>query len=174
MKRERKLFRNIIIISALLYVFYYFGGYYISKEQCIKETMRSLYVKEDNVIMEIQNDNDIRTLVVDDNLSSVSVIGTRKAGLFYHTASCSTGMNIKKDQAFSIHSSYNSDIGLTSFIYRNNKDIAYIELTLNDGTLVVIDEWHDDFAGVIVDTEEVYGIYRGYDVNGNLIEERDY
>lgn len=173
MKRERKLFRNIIIISALLYTFYYFGGYYISKEQCITETMRSLYVKEENIVLEVQTGNHIRTLVVDDSLSTLSIIGMRKAGPFYHTASCSTGMNIKKDQAFSIYSVYNSDSGLTSFVYRNNKDIAYIELILNDGSIVVLDNWHKDFAGVIVDTEEVYGIYRGYDVNGELIEERD-
>ena len=173
MKRERKLFRNIIIITLILYVFYYFGGYYISKSQCIEETMRGLYVKEDNIVMEIQNGNAIRTLVVDDNVSSLSVIGTKKVGPFYHTASCSTGMKMKDDENFSIYSSYDSANGLTSFVYRNNKDIAYIELTLDNGTTTVLDDWHEDFAGAIVDTDDIYGIYRAYDENDVLIEEKE-
>lgn len=175
MSRKKKLMFNVTIISILLYVFYYFGGLYVSKEQCIVETMRGLYVKGNEIFIEVRSGNEIKTLVGDTTEGVVSMIGTKQFGFLYRTSDCFTNQTLKKDQAFNIIAGYNSDAGQTIFVFRNNKDIAYIELKLNNGTNVVFDEWSSDFAGTILDTNDwVSGVYKAYSSNGELLEVMEY
>lgn len=175
MSRKNKLLRNVAIISVLLYGFYYFGGFYISKEQCVIETMRGLYVEEKNYVMEVINGNEIKTLFVDDSNETVSIIGTKQLGFLYRTSGSYTSHSISRVQAIDVISGYNSEAGQTIFVYRNNKEIAYIEVELSDGTNLVLDEWNDDFVGTIVDAEDWNsGIYKVYNANGNLIDVIEY
>lgn len=171
MKRERKLVRNVFIISIILFIFYYFGGYYLSNKACVEDIIRGLYVEEKDIIMELRHNNEFQTLVADLEKGTYSIIGTRKIGFLYRTSDCSTHQTIKRDSAVHVYYGYSSNIGLYYYVYRNNKAVDKVEVELYNGIKFTLDEWHQDFAGIIVDTDGWSGVYRAYDVNGNLIEE---
>lgn len=175
MSRKKKVFRNVVVIGIILFVLYYFGGYYFSKEQCVIETMRGLYVKGNDVVMEVRSGNEIKSLVTDDSRSVVSIIGTKQFGFLYHTSDCFTNQTLKKDQIIDVISVYNSEVGQTIFVNRNNKDIAYVEVELSNGRNLVIDNWNDDFAGTIIESDDWNsGIYKAFDKDGNLVGSIEY
>ena len=80
MKKGKKLLINIFLISIILLFLFYFGGYYISKDQCIKESLRGLYAKETEIIMELKRGNRYRILVADTDNKTHSIIGVKKLG----------------------------------------------------------------------------------------------
>lgn len=170
MKRIKKLIFHSILIIFLLFIFYYFGGYYFSKEQCIKEILRGHYATENDTIMDFENKPYSMTLVADMKNKTASLIGTRKIGFLYHAASSSLSHRISEDTQMSISGTYNSDIGLVVFIYRNDKSIEKVEVSLNDGTTLILDDWIRDFTGFILDIPRpTQGTYKAYDASHRLI-----
>ncbi len=179
MKRIKKLAIHSIIIAILLFLFYYFSGYYFSKEQCIEETLLGLYGTETNRIMELENGNYTATLFADTEKKTISVVGTKKIGFLYHTAESSVDAAINQTGKFYPHGIYNSQIGFVVFIYRNDKSIERIEVTMNNGQIYILDEWNNDFVGFKLLPDEItddipQGIYRAYDASNQLIEEKKY
>ena len=179
MKRLKKLTIHISIIAVLLFLFYYFGGYYFSQEQCIKETLRGLYGTETKRIMELENGNYTATLFADTDKMTMSIVGTKKIGFLYHTAESSVDAAINQTGKFYPHGIYNSQIGFVIFLYRNEKSIDRIEVTMSNGKVYVLDEWNNDFVGLKLSLDEIsddiaQGIYRAYDASNQLIDERKY
>lgn len=179
MKRIKKLSIHSIIIAVLLFIFYYFGGYYFSKDQCIQETLRGLYGTETDCIMELKNNNYTATLFADIEKKTLSIVGTKKIGFLYHTASSSVSGKIDQTGKFYPHGIYNSEMGFVVFLYRNDKSIEKVEVTMNNGQIYVLDEWTNDFVGLKLSPDEItedipQGIYRAYDASNQLIYERTY
>lgn len=172
MKRNRKLIRNSVLIAIFLFFIYYFGGYYLSKEQCILETMRGLYGTETEKVLELENGNRSLTLMANEDAKTYSLIGTQRIGFLYQTASSSVGTEIRNENSLHISGMYGNDYGMAIVIYRNNKSICKVTATLESGDTITFDEWHGNFAGLILDTDGWYhGIYKAYDATGQLVEE---
>lgn len=173
MNRSKKLVRNLAIVLVLLFGFYYFGGYYISKEQCVVETLRGLYGTETREIMELHLDNYTATLMADETGGTFSIVGTKKAGPFYRTASSVIGVKIDKEKAIRVSGQFSSDEGGVVFIYRTTPEVVRVEVEMQDGEQHTITEWTEDFAGFVVNNKEEWypGYYRAYNAKGELLEE---
>ncbi len=170
MNRGKKLLINLCIIVCVLLLRYYFGGYYISQEQCLLETMRGLYAKETDIIMELETDNHIKTLVADFENRTVSIIGTKKKGIFYQTASSSIGSYISDKEKIHISAMGDADVGMAVFIYRNDKNIHKVEVKMEDGKVFQLDEWNQDFTGFLYECQDwKQGEYILLDQNNNII-----
>lgn len=176
MKRGKKLIRNSCIIAVLLIGICYFSGFYISKEECMKDTLRGLYANENEVIAEIQNGKFITSIVIDDEAKTVSIIGTKKYGPLYCTGNCFTGHKMKDNECIDITGSWSHDRGtMVIVIYRNAKNIEKVEIKFEDGNTTSVDEWTKDFAVLSLETKDwVRGTYRAYDSVGNFIGEIEY
>lgn len=175
MKRNRKLIRNSVLIAIFLFFIYYFGGYYLSKEQCILETMRGLYANESEKILELENGNRSFTLMADEDEKTYSLIGTRKIGFLYRTASSSVGITIREENKIHISGLYNSDSGMIITVYRNDPSICKVEAALESGEIITFDEWHGNFAGIVLDKDGWYnGTYKAFDAAGQMVEEISY
>ena len=175
MKRNRKLVINSCIITILLFCFYYFGGYFFSQEECIYDTVRGLYGNEFNIVMDFQKDNIYRTLLVDDNHETTSMVGTRKTGFLYQTAGSIVGHEIKKDHSIEILGEWSRDFGMLLVLYRNTEEVEKVMVQLEDGTNLQFDDWKQNFSGQQIDLDNWYnGAYEVYNSNNELIEVIEY
>ena len=175
MNRNKKLIRNCCLIIVILYVIYFFGGYFLSKEECIHDTLRGLHANQTKTIMEFRNKNHFETLMTDEEMETYSLTGTKKVGFLYQTASGSHNNKISKEQIIDIIGSWSREMGLIIIVYRNNPEIAKIEVELEDGSEFVLSEWKDNFSGQLLDKDDwLNGIYKVYNSNNELIEIIEY
>ena len=175
MNRNKKLIRNCCLIIVILYGMYFFGGYFLSKEECIHDTLRALHANQTKTIMEFKNKNHFETLMTDEEIETYSLIGTKKVGFFYQTASSSSNGEISKNQIIDIIGSWSREMGLTIIVYRNLPEIAKIEVELEDGSEFVLSEWKDNFSGQLFDKDNwLNGKYKVYNSNNELIEVIEY
>lgn len=174
-RRSKKLVRNLVLIFAIFFFFYYFGGYYFSKQQCVLETLRAHYSEETRKILEVQQGNYLITLMADENDESFSMVGTKKAGFLYRTASGSYNNKIDKEKGITISAMGSSDRGIVVCIYRNDKSIDKVEVQLENGKTYLITDWHEDYACYTRDKDEMsYATYRAYNREGDLVGEEIY
>ena len=176
MNRVRKLILNTLVIICVLFLIYYFGGFYFSKETCDLHTMRSLYVNETTYIMEFSNSNYTKTIYANPEEKTMSIVGSKRIGFWHQTASSSTGHKIDMNTKLDTFGSYSRDFGgMITVVYRNDSAIDKVEVCYNDGFCVVLDDWKQDFAGVFIKNKMWQnGIYKAYDNQGNLIAEISY
>ena len=172
MKKGKKLLVNILIILNLLLIGFYFGGFYISKEQCIRESLRALYAHETDIVMELKNVTRSKVLVIDSNKKTHSIVGVKKFGFLYHTDNSTTGFSIKEENVIDFIASYDEKLGTAIYIYRNDKSVATVEVEFDSGDVVTMDDWKKDYVGCL-QKENVFGkgIYRAYNASGELIGE---
>jgi len=172
MNRGKKLLRNVVLIFIFSSFFYYYGGFYVSRQQCVTETVRGLYGRETREVMELRRHNYSFTLMAEENNESFSVVGTKKKGLLYQTASSSIGIPIDKEDILKISGMGSSDYGSVVFMYRNDKTIEKVEVHLENGELLLITDWHEDYAGYLrKDHDWQSGTYKAYNAAGELIGE---
>lgn len=175
MKRSKRLIRNVIIIVILLCATYYFGGYYISKEQCVIETIRALYGSQGNHIMEFDTGEIDYTIVVNEEVGEISLVGTKERGFLYQTASSYVGAKIDKSECIDTFGMAGSEIGMLIIVSRVDDTVVRVEAELSDGNIIVFDDWKGNYAGTHIPGEEWYsGTYRAYDSSGNIIGELQY
>jgi len=175
MNRGKRLIRNLFLILAVLFLFGYFRGYYVSKQQCVMETLRGHYGTETREIMEIKRGNYIVTLMADKNDESFSLVGTKKVGFLYQTASGLIGKKINKEKCMTIAGEGSSDRGFLACIFRNDKSIEKVEVQFENGETYLITDWQEDYACFMREGEEWwYGTYRAYNAEGELVGEEMY
>ncbi len=175
MKKIKKFTIQSVLIAFLLFIFYYFGGYYISKEECIRDSLRGLYAEETNIIMEIGNRKRSITLVTNPKTHSYSFIGTKKFGFLYHAGSSSTGYKIDTREKLDIKGFYEETMGSVIYIYRNDTSIEKIEVIMADGSTFILDEWHENFTGFHREYNQWrQNTYKAYDASNQLIYEKTY
>ena len=175
MKRSKKLVRNLSIIAIILSVFFYFDGYYLSKQRCVMETLRGIYSTETGKeVMELRYGNYIATVMAEENGESFSVIGTNQKGFMYRTGDCSTGIKIDKEKSMTI-SGMGSEKYMVIFIHRNDKSIDKVEVITENGETYTIAEWHEDYAGYIRENHNwECATYKAYNAEGELVGEEIY
>lgn len=176
MKRSKKLFINISIIIILLLCIYYYGPYYLSKEQCMIEMLRSNYCYEREVAMEFEYNHILTTVVIDEEQKYFSVIKMKKLAFLYHPSGNSMyEQEIKKEGKISVQWSWTKGEGLETFIYRNDTAVEKIEITIGDGKVLIFDEWENNFIWFLEDVDAFYsGTYKAYNAAGEVIEEGRY
>ena len=176
MKRGRRLVLNIGIILILLLANYYFGGFYFSKQQCVTETLRGLYGYETTKIMELESGSYTATLMADPDAKTFSIVGTRRFGCLYRTATSSIGHTINERNAIDVYGIFSSDIGSLIFLYRNDKSVEQVEVVLDSGEHYLVDEWHQDFGGFLGKNKDDWssGTYRAYNASGEMVGEVSY
>lgn len=175
MNRSKKLVRNLIIIAMFLSVFFYFNGFYFSKQKCVTETLRGLYSTETSKeVMELRYGNCIATVMAEENDESFSIIETNKKAFFYRTGDCSTGIKIDKEKSMTI-SGIGSEEQIAVFIYRNDKSIDRVEVVTENGETYTIAEWHEDYAGYVRENHNwESATYKAYNAEGELVGEEIY
>ena len=175
MKRNRKFVINCIIIGIILYCFYYFGGFFFSKEECINDTVRAMYGKTFNIVTEFKKGNEYRTLLVDDNHETTSLVGTKKIGFLYQTGGSNIGHKMRKNQSIEIIGEWTRDFGMILVLYRNTEEVEKVIVQLEDGTTLQFDDWKQNFSGQLLDLDNWYnGAYEVYNSNNECIEVIEY
>ena len=172
MSRFRKLIRSTIVILSILVGFYYYGGFYLSKEAYIKDFLKGHYYKEDEYILEFNYKNRYKTIYADfDNMTYV-VIGSKKLGFLY-TQYNSEWHEIDIEKSIDTYYTYEINMnGLMLFVYRNDSSVDYVVFERNDGEKYIIDNWNKNFGIVRIDGKYIAeGIYKIYDKNNQLIDE---
>lgn len=175
MKKGKKLLINVILILLILLFSFYFGGYYISKEQCIKESLRGLYAKETEIIMELKRGNRYRVLVADTDKKTHRIIGVKKIGFLYKVDNSYGGGPLKQGNVIGLAAYYSEEIGTVIFLHRNDKSVTKVELEFENGDVVVMDDWKKDYVGCL-EKENVFrnGVFRAYNASGELIDELEW
>ena len=175
MNRSKKLIRNSCLIIVISYAIYFFGGYFLSKEECINDTLRSLHANQTKTIMEFKNNNHFITLMTDEKMETYSLTGTKKVGFLYHTDSGSHNNKISDDQIIYIIGSWSREMGLLIIVYRNIPEITKIVVELEDGSEFILSEWKDNFSGILLDKDDwLNGIYKIYNSNNELLDIIEY
>ena len=175
MNRIKKLVRNTMIIILVLIGFYYYGGFYLSREEYIKDYLKGFYRKENEYILEFNYKNRYKSIIADLDNKTYAVIGTRKIGFLY-VSDGSYKYEIDIEKIIDTKYVYDSDMnGLILFIYRNNDQVDYVIFESKDGEKYKIDDWNKNFSIIKIDGNfsnlSVEGIYKIYDKNNQLIEE---
>lgn len=176
MNRTKKIIRNMGIVLLICFFFYYMVGYYLTKEACIRDSIRGLYCKEDQLINSVWIKPYDVTLVADLDHLTVSLISTEKVGFFYRMGNNSIGMEIDRNNPIDIGGIFDSDYGTVTYIYRNDKSIDEVHLVMEDGETKMVNEWVNDFILLSYDNRDkwMHTICRVYDDNGELVYETAY
>lgn len=177
MKRKHQILLSlgIILISALAVI--WTGGYYRSPETCVEDSLRGLYFMPAEKIEEVRIGSQVYYLYANDR-HQYAIHGARKTALFfYRTTGGITHIEFgQSGDDFEINSLFQAQQRVF-VVYRNRPDIHKIEINQGDMPVIVLDQWHDDFAmsvQVIENDRDLssQGTCRAWDQNGKLIEER--
>ena len=121
MSRKNKFIRNCIFILIFVIVLlgkYYLSGYYFSKEECLEQLKNTLYLQDNIVLEEIQDDEIILFVLMDEKDETFSFVRMEEFNkhLYRQTKIGFDGytnetygelrMEIQKDQTFDYYSSY--------------------------------------------------------------------
>lgn len=174
MTRSKKLFMNLGFIVLILGCFYFFGGYYFSKDTCIEDTLKALYIEDSQLVNEWENEHTSLLLFLNEDETLFSTVVLHKTAFLYHIDSTATNQTLNKTSSFYPYVNYSQDIGTCIYLYRNDPNIDKIYLTTQDGYQMIFEEWHNNFSGKIVDEDHdrfYLAKYQAYDQKNRLIEE---
>ena len=177
MTRLKKLMMNCLVINIISGCMYYFGGYYLSKERCIEDTLKSCYATPQEKLIEYENNRCVVTLFQNKENDTHSILETNKRGMFYYPGSGVVDSPKWKSEPFWFSYLHGDGLGIVVYFYRNNPEIETIEMVLENGDQFVFSDWKEDFASCLIDEEidfKYVGTFcKAYDASGNLIHELD-
>ena len=183
MNRNKKLIKNVLILLVYFVLSRYLGGYYISKEKCERDILRSLYATDDMFIMEMPDDylylsessSDYTKKVYFDPVDKiVSFVGIEKRGFLYRSLDSDIWDMIKYNDNDIVSYCESWSEGDLVLIYRNNPDVYTVEFDYDDGSLVWW-QWKENFIVVFLEEDGQYKrTCKAYDEQGNLITEIKY
>ena len=123
MRRVKKIIFKISIIALLLFTFYYFGGWYFSKNQCIQETLRGLMYHNLGKIKPIYKD------VLDIDLGDIGDIMT--AVQIRHDIIHRSG----KDKDGNLHNIQKEDV--IDLVEKVSSLISKVDMSINPNPFIV-------------------------------------
>lgn len=176
MNRNRLLLRNCILILILLSIYILLSGKYITKEQCLKDTINTLYIKEKELIAEVEMKNETVFIMFDSDNYTASMICIEKQGILYSTGGSITSIPIRRDIPLAYIGFHASNSDAVYVVYRNDEHIKYLNVLLHENTtLCEVNEWTENFGYFYDDCNGAgTGIYKAYDKDSNLIYETIY
>ena len=172
MNRSKKLIRNVIFIGIILFGLYYFLGFYISKETCIRHVVRGMYGKESEMVMEFYDENRCFTILTDKEKEHLSIVGTNRFGFLYQAAvgASYVGHEIDKEECIDVTSVAGSEIGRMIVVMRNDENVARVVAEYENGEMQVFEEWNEEFSGVLRKEADWWpGVYKAYDSEGQFL-----
>ena len=181
MKRKREILLGTALVLITLVVLGWISGYYFSPQACVEDSLRGLYFSPAEKIDAVPIADRYYYLYATDH--QYALHGARKtAGIFYVTTGGSTHAEYPckaYTSTFDIDWQWHSGDQIFLF-HRNILEIQRIEVFNENGEHeFTIDSWKQDFAltgrkckddGNLTKPK----IYRAYDAQGNLVEERIY
>ena len=174
--RKKRLIKNILFISIICFLHYFFSGYYLSREECILDNTRGLYSKTYDEVLVLERKNHQITLLGNFENMTHSLAKTKKIGPFYrHQGGHSDSSLIIENEAFGFSYHWDENIKLCLVLYRFDKNIDYIVAVLENGETVLFNDWSQDYtARLIVSDKILHGTYYAYDADDHLITEQIY
>ena len=173
MTRKKKLIRNIVILLLIGMFCYFTGGCYLTKESCIMDSVRSLYSKEDEFIIDAKVNSYEVTLLADSDNLTAAIFATKKTGPFYRIGNNMIGSKINREVPIDIDGMFSNEFGTVVYIYRNDKSIEEIEVILGTGETVIMNDWEKDFILITYDDMDnwMHTICRVYNENHKVVYE---
>lgn len=176
MKRNRRVAINLCIVTALLFLLYYFGGLYFSKNECVKECQRANLCKELETVTEIRGEKYSYAILANEEDTEYAVVVMRRYGFLYRPINFFRGTWSKEENEMLIKKrSFGVAEAQMEFLYRNDKRVERVEVYLENGEIISQDNWSGDYTGYARDGEEFLdATYKMYDVSNQLIGEVEY
>lgn len=172
MNRKTKLLIYILIICTFFIGVYFTQGYYLSKDKALADAKHFHYIDNEETLTTIDLDKQYIYLGADKNGKYMSMIYLDRIGPFYryNDSRCYDMLNLPY-----INVSYGGSWNGTRiiYIYRNNKDVAYIEVELDTGEKFVLDNWINDYTYTYYKPEvEGFNYYeiKVYDASHKLLK----
>ena len=185
MSRAKKLIINLILIVICLMAIYHFGGFYISKDQCVKEQLRGIHVNLEEPATTIKEGNMVYTIFVNDESYKVEddlasngshlVVVTQKIGFLYRAKSYQEMTGDENNITVSWFKTPDEK-GYIVVAERKDDSIARADVLMllgfTDTVQVKFEHWENNVAATYVEGELMnFGTYQTYDEAGNLIED---
>lgn len=185
MSRAKKLIINLILIVICLMAIYHFGGFYISKDQCVKEQLRGIHVNLEEPATTIKEGNMVYTIFVNDETYKVKddsgsnrghlVVVTQKIGFLYRAKSYQEMTGDEHNVNVSWFKTPDEK-GYIVVAERKDDSIARADVLMllgfTDTVQVKFEHWENNVAASYVEGELMnFGTYQTYDEAGNLIED---
>ncbi len=177
-KRIKGIIVNISIIISLLCLFYYFSDYYISINTCRNDMLKAYNSDDFDILHVVENKNNVRYVLTDNQYDTWSILNISKKGLLYTPEASQYNLKINKEKAFDVNVYFDTEFEHTIMIYRNNKDIDHIKITIKDHNVIEEKTWNNDFIFTSYKSDTLgkknIGVYEAFDKNGKLIESIQY
>ena len=176
MKRNRRVAINLCVIAGLLFLLYYFGGFYISKNECLNECQRANLRKELESVMEIRGEKYNYAILSDMEDTEYAIVVMRRFGFLYRPSNFYQGKWSDEENEMLIK---RRGIGAGEYqmelIYRNDKRVERVEAHLENGEIISLDNWSGDYVGYARDGSEFLDVtYKMYDVAGQFLGTVEY
>lgn len=185
MNKKKKLFINLILIVIALAGIYHFGGFYVSKDQCVKEYLRGMHIDAGEAETSIKEGNVIYTIFTNDETFNVEsdavsprghlVVVTQKIGFLYRAKSLQESTGEKNNVTVSCFKTPDEK-GYVVVAERIKEDIAKAEVMVggvSDVFNLTFEEWNNNVGVTYIESEGFVNLvnYKTYDEAGNLIED---
>lgn len=171
MKRNRRVAINLCIIIGLLFLLYYFGGFYFSKSECIKACQRANLCKDLEIVMEIQGEQYSYTILADTEDAEYAIVVMDRFGILYRPCNFYQGSWSEEENEMLIkRHGFGAAIAQVHFLYRNDKRVERVEAHLGNGEIISLDNWRGDYIGYARDGKEFLDVtYKMYDAEGQFL-----
>lgn len=170
MKIRKKLIRNVVFICLFVFSCLYFNGLYFSVENCVHDTLNSLYDPSVNILFQ-RNDT---VYTFDENSLSLIWVHLDKVGPFYKATSVSRYFFDSGEQNFETQVSFIGNNQMQVVAYRFNPQIDHIDIYYGNEKMGVLEDWNDNITYIDV-KEMIPYTHRclAYDDSNHLIEEKN-
>lgn len=172
--RIKKLIKNSILICILFiggcFYLFYFGGFYLSKEESVQEYLKIEEFEDSECIFEIEDNNIIYEFHEKEDHSEYKILNTKRNLLGYKTICYYHGL-VDFEEELSIEGGWSRDIGMYIILRRNNPEIRYVELKMNNNNdEYTFSNWLNEYSWKILEYNDWRkGKYYSYDKDGNLL-----
>ena len=172
---KRKLIRNCILIIILLmgivYTHFYYGGYYLNKNESIEEYLEIQGLDDSSCVGELHHEiNSSYVLYENIEKNLFKILEIKHQLLGYKIVSKFTG-TMNREEVLSINGEWRKDTGMHIILRRNDPNVAYVELKMNNNNEYVFSNWLNEYSWKILEYNEWRkGKYYSYDKDGNLLD----
>ena len=164
MNKMKKIIINLAIIVIILLGIYHFGGFYVSKDQCVEDYIRGQHIELEDPAMEIKEGNMIYTIYATEEKHHFALI-TQKIGFLYRAK----GYCEMSGDTHNVTVSWFETVNEKGYIVVAN---LLMMLWFTDTVQLTFDEWNNNIAATYVEGEKMnFATYQTYDESGNLIED---
>lgn len=173
MTRLQKIFRNLIILLVLFFIFLWGSGLHLSPLAANRASEKSIHYGPSEIVHVEDFPKGKYIIGKYDKWFSISTIN-RRMGIFWGFANITPGIEINLDQAINYMYTMSGDY-YSYFGVINDESITKIELVLDNGDILTETKFYDQMFIVVGNSPNNKFPYleaiRGFDSKDNLIFE---